>query len=93
LSLSDPSPRPETTKAILNRALQICPNLIPPERRLPPGIAPRSEDVKVLAVNVGLRPARRGGPLLVRGRDLESAKVILSYGYGGYGYQNSWGGE
>lgn len=51
--------------------------------------------MQILGVNVGFRPARKGGPVLREwpadeGRPCEE-KVVLGYGFGGYGYQTSWG--
>lgn len=94
----DPRPRDETTRAILTRALQVCPGLVSPEKREERAsrCEPLShEDLDIVRVNVGFRPARKGGPLL-QAADEEvnrqvGAQVVLAYGFGGYGYQNSWG--
>lgn len=70
-----------------------------------------SDQTKILAHNVGLRPAREGGPRVeaeivqfpLRGENdvlipwnttsLEEGKmrVVHAYGFGGAGYQTSWG--
>ncbi|KAJ9477572.1 DAO domain-containing protein [Pseudozyma hubeiensis] len=87
----DGKPRPETTRKILKRCLELVPQLVHPSKRSGLG-KPRVEDVKVLEVNVGLRPARRGGVRLERAKeDVDGVKVVHNYGYGGAGYQASWG--
>lgn len=47
----------------------------------------------IIGLNVGLRPSRKGGPLLEEWteRQIDGAKVVVGYGFGGYGYQQSWG--
>ncbi|CBQ70556.1 related to D-amino acid oxidase [Sporisorium reilianum SRZ2] len=82
----DPRPRDETTQRILQRCVALVPHLADPRRTT--GLTkPRVEDVSVLGVNVGLRPARKGGVRLERARDVDGVKVV----YGGAGYQASWG--
>lgn len=97
---ADPSPREDTTRAILSRAVRMCPSLVPPQKRELRGNQSLEQHVDILSVNVGLRPARKGGPLLERSERVEQqliqsaetdVKVVLAYGFGGYGYQNSWG--
>lgn len=86
----DPTPRPETSRTILERCLRLVPELVHPSKRT--GLTgARVEDVEVLGANVGLRPARKGGPRLERGGEAEGVKVVWNYGYGGAGYQASWG--
>jgi len=64
---------------------------------------------RILSHNVGLRPAREGGPrveaqfvdvpnkgplvpeLSGASTDLKTTLVIHAYGFGTYGYQQSWG--
>ncbi|CDU24429.1 related to D-amino acid oxidase [Sporisorium scitamineum] len=87
----DPHPREETTRRILERCLALVPQLVDP-RKWTGLTKPRVEDVQLVGVNVGLRPARRGGVRLERAReDVDGVKVIYNYGYGGAGYQASWG--
>lgn len=93
---ADPTPRAHTTKEILERALLLCPGLVAPERRNAHGGRARVEDVEVVGQYVGLRPARYGGPILEKCHMAESAlanavKVVVAYGFGGHGYQSSWG--
>ncbi|SPO21723.1 uncharacterized protein UTRI_01207_B [Ustilago trichophora] len=87
----DDKPRPETTRRILERCLALVPQLANPQKTS--GLVKaKVEDVEVLSVNVGLRPARTGGIRLERAKDdVDGVKVIYSYGYGGAGYQASWG--
>ncbi|KAN0060641.1 hypothetical protein ACQY0O_007299 [Thecaphora frezii] len=87
----DGAVRPETTHAILSRCLKLCPDLARRDRAFGHLVAPRVEDVEVVGAHVGLRPARRGGVRLERGADVDGVKVVHSYGYGGAGYQASWG--
>lgn len=77
---SDPHPRPDTTQRILERCLALVPQLADPGKRV--GLTrPRVEDVRVLGVNVGLRPARTGGVRLERARDdVDGVRVVYSYG-------------
>lgn len=77
-------PRQDTTREILKRALEFMPLL---DKNSPPD----ENNLNVIGVNVGLRPARNGGVRLEAGEKIDDAAVIYSYGYGGYGYQCSWG--
>lgn len=76
----DPNPRPETTRRILERCLELVPQLVDPKKRT--GLVkPRVEDVKVLAVNVGLRPARSGGVRLeMADEDVNGVQIVYNYG-------------
>lgn len=76
----DPKPRPETTKRILERCIALVPQLVDPKKTT--GLTkPRVEDIDVVGVNVGLRPARRGGVRLERAlQDIDEVKVIYNYG-------------
>lgn len=55
------APRPETTKDILRRGLELCPELVPPQSRS--GNSPEVEDLLPFVVEeaCGLRPKRKGG--------------------------------
>ena len=57
-----PSPRPETTKDILERALKLCPELSPTYTD-DTGMAPSIKDIesKIIYEGCGLRPGRKGG--------------------------------
>jgi len=80
-------PREETTQEIVDRALSFMPILANPDR----DEDLQSNNVNILGVNVGLRPARKDGVRLEEGNAINQVPVIYSYGYGGYGYQCSWG--
>jgi hypothetical protein len=56
-----PRPRPETTRAILERNIKLCPELAPPKIR--EKREPTVDDLLplVIADGCGLRPARKGG--------------------------------
>lgn len=78
----DTEPREETTRQIIEQALKWMPLL---------GNKDSKDRVDIIDVNVGLRPARKDGELLEYGESIAQTPVITSYGYGGYGYQCSWG--
>lgn len=52
-----PESRPETTKDIKERAVALCPELLPPEKRVNGTI----DDLIVVEECTGLRPTRKGG--------------------------------
>lgn len=92
-----PTPRSETTRSILERCLELCPELVPPEvRDKDPSRQFTIADVEpiILEEGCGLRPARKDGIRLesevVEGSS-RKAIVVHNYGHGGYGYQSSWG--
>ncbi|KAK0540912.1 hypothetical protein OC835_000434 [Tilletia horrida] len=85
----DPNPQEHVTDAILSRVLPIVPDLRTPDAS--PG-SPLREQVDIFAVGVGLRPSRQGGPRIeLDGSGLEGTPVVWCYGFGGTGYQSSWG--
>ncbi|KAF8970431.1 D-amino-acid oxidase [Flammula alnicola] len=89
-----PRPRPETTKDILTRVLEICPDIAPPEIRAQR--TPTIEDVVPIIAeeSCGLRPCRKGGPRLeVEWRETASRRIPLihNYGHGGFGYIACYG--
>lgn len=91
-----PHPRPETTRDILRRALELVPELAPPGSRSEH--EPTVDDLLPLVVEegCGLRPARNGGIRLEMewakaARDSGRIPVVHNYGHGGYGYISSWG--
>ncbi|EON64356.1 hypothetical protein W97_03587 [Coniosporium apollinis CBS 100218] len=77
----------EITKDILKRCRGMAPELLN-------GDASRDEGFEVLAVNVGLRPGRKGGAR-VEIEEVETERgvriVCHEYGHAGAGYQNSIG--
>jgi len=95
-----PIPQPEITKDIITRCLQLCPELVPPAKRVD-GKAPTVDDITPIIIEegCGLRPARKSGLrierdiLKVEGTGLKDRKVpvVYNYGHGGFGYQSSWG--
>lgn len=75
----EPQPREKVTRLILERGLAMCPELVAPEKRE----GARVEDIEVLEVGVGLRPAREGGIRLdveKIGRGDNSVRVVHNYG-------------
>jgi D-amino-acid oxidase len=88
----DPHPREETSRDIIRRAVEICPDLVPHHRR---GEADHGVEGLVLEHLVGFRPSRRDGVRLERGPDLSlgdgEVKVVYNYGHGGAGWQSCWG--
>jgi len=91
----DTNPRPDITSGILQRALQLCPDIVPPHLRKN-GPEPTVEDLQPLIVKIGcgLRPGRKGGIRLeadwVENGDKKRVPVVFNYGHGGGGYQTSW---
>lgn len=77
-------PDDEATGRILRTAGELCPELLNEK-----GV------FKVLGVQAGLRPSRKGGARVERevwrGGDGMKRVVLHNYGHGGAGYQNSVG--
>jgi len=71
-----------TARGILERCTALAPELA-------------NDETRVLAHNVGLRPARKGGPRVetewVDASSKGKTLVVHAYGFGPAGYQNSWG--
>ena len=92
-------PRRDTRKDILRRALEICPDLLPPnERAMGRGgqEAWKRLEKLVLGDVVGFRPARKAGIRLELGNDVaidgrRRIGVVHNYGHGGAGWQSCWG--
>lgn len=91
--------RPETTRDILARAIEICPQLAPPAVRLS-GRTPSPDDLLPIVEMeiVGFRPSRKprsetdSGLRLERGEPLrDGIDVVFNYGHGGFGWQSCWG--
>ncbi|KDR68351.1 hypothetical protein GALMADRAFT_256978 [Galerina marginata CBS 339.88] len=87
-------PRAETTRDILTRVLEICPEIAPEEVRTLR--EPVVEDVLPIIVeeSCGFRPCRKGGVRL----ELEwmetptkRTAMVHNYGHGGFGYTASYG--
>jgi glycine/D-amino acid oxidase-like deaminating enzyme len=72
-------PNPSTTEEILRRAKEWVPELLD-----------ASGNFQVLSVQVGLRPARKGG-VRVEMERVDKFVVCHAYGHAGAGYQNSVG--
>jgi len=77
-------PRPETTKEILRRGLELCPELAPPQSRS--GNSPEVEDLLPTVVEeaCGLRPRREGGFRieLEYMETLEGRRIPVVHNYG-----------
>jgi len=87
-----PIPRPETTRAILERAFAFSPDLTSPEARAQGNVT--LDDIAVVEEGCGLRPGRKGGVRLeVEWVNVARREVPLihNYGHGPYGFQSSWG--
>ncbi|KIJ49416.1 hypothetical protein M422DRAFT_27776 [Sphaerobolus stellatus SS14] len=95
-----PHPRLETGRAILERALRVMPDLIPPNLR-DESRKPTIADLEPYIVEhgCGLRPARKGGIRVESGTTRiggaaageREVPIVYNYGHGGAGYQSSWG--
>ncbi|KAJ6617117.1 D-amino-acid oxidase [Mycena sp. CBHHK59/15] len=89
-----PLPRPETKRAIMEKALALWPDIAPPEVRKER--APTVEDLIPLIVEegLGLRPHRDAGIRIdVEWVEAHGAKapVVFHYGHGSFGFESSWG--
>ncbi|KAJ2706142.1 hypothetical protein FB645_001899 [Coemansia sp. IMI 203386] len=86
----------QTTDEILHNCLGVCPQLLshhPAGRSFDNPVSKADVEElrkKIIAINVGFRPSRKGGPRLEVQRMGEIA-VIHNYGQSSYGYQTSWG--
>lgn len=72
-------PNPRTTEEILRRAKEWAPEILD-----------ANGDFRVLSIQVGLRPARKGG-VRVEMERVDEFLVCHAYGHAGAGYQNSVG--
>lgn len=72
---------------IMQRAIAICPSLVPDGQGI--------EALSIVRHSVGLRPARRDGIRLelesLTTAEGKSLTVVHNYGHAGYGYQTSYG--
>ena len=73
---------PNLANRILQRAVDICPSLVPKTGEV--------TELSVIRHGVGLRPMREGGIRLEKER-IGKEWVVHNYGHAGYGYQSSWG--
>lgn len=73
---------PSLANRILQRAVDICPSLVPKTGKV--------TELSVIRHGVGLRPMREGG-IRVDREKIGDKWVVHNYGHAGYGYQSSWG--
>lgn len=73
-------PDPATTKAIMERNMWMCPELLTGE----------DGGFEFISTQCGLRPGREGG-VRVEKKRLGARKLVHAYGHAGSGYQNSIG--
>ncbi|KAF6744877.1 D-amino-acid oxidase [Ephemerocybe angulata] len=93
------TPRAETTRSILERALKLSPELVPPHlRSAGADAAPTVEDILPFVVEegCGFRPGRKGGLRLEAGNVKvpltdKTIPVVYNYGHAGSGYIASFG--
>lgn len=80
-------PDPNLATRIMKRAIELCPELVPPGKGI--------EALSVIRHGVGLRPMREGGIRIeterLKGQDGRSVTIVHNYGHAGYGYQTSYG--
>jgi hypothetical protein len=67
----------------MERAIQVCPQLVKPGEGI--------EGLDVIHHSAGLRPSRIGGPRIELEELPGNLKVVHNYGAGGFGFQSSWG--
>jgi len=79
----DPSIDKELSKRIMQRAIQLCPELVKPGEGI--------EGLDVVHHSAGLRPVRIGGPRIEWEELPGELMVVHNYGAGGFGFQSSWG--
>lgn len=74
-------------KRIMERAIKICPQLVPEGAGI--------EALRVIRHQVGLRPVRQGGPRVesevLQDEGSGNLRVVHCYGSGGFGFQASYG--
>jgi len=73
----------DLSKRIMQRAIQICPQLVKPGQGI--------EALDVVHHVAGLRPLRINGPRIELEELPGNSFVVHNYGAGGFGYQSSWG--
>lgn len=77
---TDPNPRPQDTQGLIERG-----------RILYPKLFDENQELDVRHINVGFRPARKGGVRVEIERPTANCSVIHAYGAGGMGYELSYG--
>lgn len=85
--------REATAEDILKRAIEICPDIVPPNARHHDREMEGLESI-VISHLVGFRPSRDGGTRLEREDRMigdRTVPIIYNYGHGGAGWQSSWG--
>ncbi|KAK3069977.1 D-amino acid oxidase [Teratosphaeriaceae sp. CCFEE 6253] len=75
-------PDPNLAIRIMKRCIELCPKLVPEGKGI--------EALSIIRHGVGLRPMRKGGPVVERDV-VDGVAVVHNYGHGGYGYQTSYG--
>lgn len=79
----DPNIDFDLSKRIMERAIQVCPQLVKPGEGI--------EGLDVIHHSVGLRPLRIDGPRIELEELPGNRMLVHSYGAGGFGFQSSWG--
>ncbi|KAF2873377.1 FAD dependent oxidoreductase [Massariosphaeria phaeospora] len=78
----DSQPDPNLALRIMQRAVELCPALVPKTGKV--------TELSVIRHGVGLRPMRKGG-IRVEKERIGGAWVVHNYGHAGYGYQSGFG--
>lgn len=71
----------------MQRCVAMCPELVGKDAN---GNQRGIEALDIIRHGVGLRPLREGGPRVERDT-VDSVSVVHNYGFGGFGYQASFG--
>lgn len=83
----DHEPDMALAERIMQRAVRVCPGLVPP--------GASAEKLRVIRHQVGLRPVRDGGPRIEKQvyhhPEHGALRVVHCYGAGGFGFQSSYG--
>lgn len=72
------TPKIEDTKAITSRAKVLFPEVF------------IDGELDIRNINVGFRPARKGG-IRIESERIDNQQIVHVYGFGGMGYETSWG--
>lgn len=81
---TDTKENPEFIRRTIERAIKFAPELIDPNYKQNP------TEIEIVRINVGFRPFREGGARIEADKD--HSWLVHNYGYGGGGYQGSYGG-